>query len=292
MSPDVFANNRLSSVLDTGKFVEELLASPESKHIGTHGMTSIIEHLLDEGFKTSSYLTETILDPELGHSSEANKAAFNKAYNTEENFWNWLEGPDNKLLLARFGAAMNGLGNMAPKDGIVEGYAWESLPEGSLVVDVGGGVGSKSLILATHFPHLRFVIQDREPVVRDAVEFWKKNMPDALGSGRVKPQGHNFFEPQPAQQEDVSVFLLCKILHDWPDEYCLTILKHLRVAAGPKTQLVIVDQLMACACDEPSACEIPGAEVPAPPKPLLPNLGRASSLAYNTDLMVCSAKFK
>jgi len=61
VSPDVFANNRLSSVLDTGKFVEELLArlalnlminsnelttvSPESKHIGTHGMTSIIEHL-------------------------------------------------------------------------------------------------------------------------------------------------------------------------------------------------------------------------------------------------------
>ena len=76
---------------------------------------------LDEGFKTSSYLTETILDPELGHSSEANKAAFNKAYNTEEDFWNWLEGPDNKLLLARFGAAMNGLGNMASKDGIVEG---------------------------------------------------------------------------------------------------------------------------------------------------------------------------
>jgi hypothetical protein len=60
VSPDVFANNRLSSVLDTGKSVEELLArlvlsvliygneliivSPESKHIGTLGITSIIEH--------------------------------------------------------------------------------------------------------------------------------------------------------------------------------------------------------------------------------------------------------
>ena len=82
------------------------------------------------------------------------------------------------------------------------------------------------------------------------------------------------------------------MLHDWPDEYCLTILKHLRVAAGPKTKLVIVDQLMECACDEPATHEIPGAEVPAPPKPLLPNLGRASSLAYNIDLMVSSAKFK
>ena len=60
VSPDVFANNRLSSVLDTRKPVEELLAklvpsllayddelriiSPEAKHIGTPGITSIIEH--------------------------------------------------------------------------------------------------------------------------------------------------------------------------------------------------------------------------------------------------------
>ena len=60
VSPDVFANNRLSSTLDTGKSVEELLAklvpsplilmielrtvSPESKHTGTLGITSILEH--------------------------------------------------------------------------------------------------------------------------------------------------------------------------------------------------------------------------------------------------------
>ena len=76
---------------------------------------------LDEGFKSSSYLTETLLDPELGHASEVNKTAFNKALNVDEDFWIWLESPDNRLRLARFGAAMNGLGNMAPKDAILEG---------------------------------------------------------------------------------------------------------------------------------------------------------------------------
>jgi hypothetical protein len=76
---------------------------------------------LDEGFKSSSYLTEVFLDPEFGHAGQANKAAFNKAYNVEEDLWNWLERPDNRLRLARFGASMNGLRNMSSAGAILEG---------------------------------------------------------------------------------------------------------------------------------------------------------------------------
>ena len=78
---------------------------------------------LDEGFKGSSYLTETLLDPGLGHAYESGKTAFNKAHNFEGEMWTWFEAPDNRLRLARFGAAMNGAKNITPADSILEGSA-------------------------------------------------------------------------------------------------------------------------------------------------------------------------
>ena len=54
------------------------------------------------------------------------------------------------------------------------GFDWSSLPHGSLVVDVGGGIGSTSMLLASAFSSttrdegglgLKFVIQDRPVVV-------------------------------------------------------------------------------------------------------------------------------
>ena len=76
---------------------------------------------LDIGFKSSSYLTETLLDAEFGHAYEPNKTAFNKAYNVNEDKWSWLERPENRSYLVQFGAAMNGSKNAFPANAILEG---------------------------------------------------------------------------------------------------------------------------------------------------------------------------
>lgn len=69
------------------------------------------------------------------------------------------------------------------------------------------------------------------------------------------------------------------MFHDWADEYCLTLLKDLDSAADSKIDLVIIEQVIA-------AREIPGAEIPIPPLPLLRNLSLACSQEYLADMVV------
>ena len=48
------------------------------------------------------------------------------------------------------------------------GFDWSSISQDAVVVDVGGGLGAPSMILAKEFPELRIIIQDRQPVVQQA----------------------------------------------------------------------------------------------------------------------------
>lgn len=65
---------------------------------------------------------------------------------------------------ARSGRARTAMNMIDKRDGVslrhlVNGYDWASLPEGSLVVDLGGGHGDAVVAIATKFPHLKFLVQ-------------------------------------------------------------------------------------------------------------------------------------
>jgi hypothetical protein len=62
----------------------------------------------------------------------------------------------------------------------LEGFDWKSLKQDSLVVDVGGGVGSSTLHLIKVYPHLRYVIQDRPKVIADGVKVCLASKRDKL----------------------------------------------------------------------------------------------------------------
>ncbi|PFH49598.1 hypothetical protein AMATHDRAFT_147362 [Amanita thiersii Skay4041] len=376
VAPDVFAINRISSLLDTGKTLDDLrhfekIGRPELKYQDTNGIAAFAGLCTDEIHKSSAYLTEAyLLSPSKGarEAREPTNAPFCFAFNTLERkigFFPWLEGEGgdvgkepkkstpsdgfkspygpggfaspalgplsgskrqnpfasnaesnilqlnnwaaeenpNRFRLERFGKAMSGTSSWEAPGAIFNGFDWHTLPKNSLVVDVGGGIGSTSLLLASAFSSeddglgLKFTIQDRSVVVDIGEKAWKAQSPELLESGAVKFQGmwsvsimHDFFTPQPVK--DAAVFLLRVVLHDWPDDFAHQILLQLRYAANEHTKLLIADFILPHACrDTPCPPEgqnvedrIEGAESAFVPTPLLANCGKASAIAYWMDL--------
>ncbi|EJD43680.1 O-methyltransferase [Auricularia subglabra TFB-10046 SS5] len=290
VAPDVFANNRLSSTLDTGKSLAQLRADPVNKHQGTLGFAALVEHCTDEMFKTSAYMTEVLTDPATAKSEEPDQTPVQRAFRTKLTYWDWMDLPENEHVLKRFGMAMVAAKLVSPPNTILEAFKWDSLPKGATVVDVGGGVGSVTHILAEKYPDLRYVVQDRAKTIEpDARNYWNEHMPEALSSGKVTLEAHDFFAEQPRKSPDV--FILRFIVHDWSDPYASKILKHLRNAAGDKTQLVLLDQIVPYACrhSDTTPTQIPGGETTFAPEPLLANMGSASIHKYYADMQMLIA---
>ncbi|KAJ7434528.1 O-methyltransferase, partial [Mycena galericulata] len=317
VAPDVFALNRVSSLMDTGRPLEELRRDPISKYAADGGAVAAFVGLCtDELHKSSAYLTEAVFPAWNGNGNalaDPTRAPFNHAFGCGGvGYFAWLEGEGwaaaahnpNRFRLERFGRAMAGTGSWEAPGAVLHGFDWGALPRGSVVVDVGGGIGSTSMLLASAFAEegLRFVIQDRAVVVEMGEKAWRDKCPELLDSGAVRFQVHDFFTPQPIT--DAAVFLLRVVLHDWPDAFAQRILLRLREAAAPRTRLVLADWVLPLACvddfgvggggeggeekDGKAGKEkeplVEGAEKMLAPAPLLANLGKASANAYWMDL--------
>ncbi|KAF9460299.1 S-adenosyl-L-methionine-dependent methyltransferase [Collybia nuda] len=297
VTPDVFTHNRISGVLDTGKSINDILRDPESKHDGTNGFVALVEHYLSEGHKGSAYLAENMRDPKTSHSAEVNQAPLQRGLRTDLTYWEWYSQPEQLYHRRRFGIAMAGTLELEPPNFMANVFDWKSLPADSPIVDVGGGVGSSAMAILKAFPDLCAVVQDLSVNTEQAIEFWKKEMPDALDSQRIKLQGlylsniywsltdesravHDFFTPQPIT--NASAFLLRLILHDWPDAQSVKILTHLRKAATPSTRLIILDSIIPYTCDIPNA-KFSEFETRSSGIPGL-SLGAANEMAFTNDI--------
>jgi len=160
-------------------------------------------------------------------------------------------------------------------------FDWAGLPEDSLIVDVGGGVGTVSTTVAAVFPKLRFVVQDRPAVIEDG----KKRFKELSAVGQVTFETHDFFTPNPIKNP--SVFLLKHITHDWSDSYVKKILQQLRDAAGPNTRLVVMDRIIPFACPVPEShavAKIPGLLNPQFPWPL--SVAGPDQLSTKTSILM------
>ncbi|KAG7087939.1 hypothetical protein E1B28_011984 [Marasmius oreades] len=299
VSPDTFTNNRVSTVMDTGKSVAELFRSPETKHDNTNGFPAFLSHQMDEISKAAAYSWEAITDPRYPSITPLEKALLSERDGEvgvkpadSSSFFDFLQRPEQAHRHRRFAIAMEGMAAIQPLDCLSRAYNWDSLPENALVVDVGGGVGTISLELAKQFPKLKFIVQDLPSFIEKGKALWAERQPETLESGRAILQAHDFFTPQP--QENASIFLLRHVIHNWSDEDCIKILSLLRRAARDDTTLLILEIIMPYACRKESSddtsknTEIPGATAEEAPVPLLPNFGAGNEFAHVLDMTMFS----
>jgi len=143
------------------------------------GIGAVICHFAQEGMRVGSYSTDAILRPN-GPTDHGCSRAFNG-----DDFWTFLAREENERYRKRFACAMQVVGKaVARGEGVVTGklipravsnitntipffigFPWKDLPEGSTIVDVGGGKGQVSKAIAEAVPHLKFVVQDRPEVI-------------------------------------------------------------------------------------------------------------------------------
>jgi len=220
--------------------------------------------------------------PQLRHSHSPFHTSLQLAYNTDLHVWDHVaaRGPEVVRISA---GAMQAHGDIQV-NGIMHDYPWASL-DGKTLIDIGGGTGSFTVSLAKKFPNLKYVVQDRSEVVPFARENVKAEVPQQYADGRIIIEAHDFFSPQP-QTGDDKVYAFRWIIHDWPDEKAIEILRSVAQAASPQARVLIIDAII-----DPGAVKSTGETVEQslatldnaatyrriPPPPFLPsNFGDAA----------------
>ncbi len=144
---------------------------------------------MDEVFKAAAYAWEAYSDTKIAHSGEPDETALAKALGFKETVWSYFSRPEEQFRRTRFGIGMRGVAAFQPADAVLNcmiltfvsknevlklflDYNWKALPAGSLVVDVGGGIGSVTYTIAKNFPDIHFVVQDLPTVIEDGKKVW------------------------------------------------------------------------------------------------------------------------
>ncbi|MCV7088669.1 methyltransferase [Mycobacterium interjectum] len=102
------------------------------------------------------------------------------------------------------------------------------------IVDVGGGHGRLLAAILQTAPDSRGVLFDLPEVVASAPELFRKYGVD----DRVRIEEGSFFDYAP---EGGDAYLLKNVIHDWPEEDALRILKNVRAAARTGARLLLCE---------------------------------------------------
>ncbi|PMD49097.1 S-adenosyl-L-methionine-dependent methyltransferase [Hyaloscypha variabilis F] len=165
--------------------------------------------------------------------TDNSKTALQKAFNTELPGFIWFPtqpqrfGYFQQVMTVQRAGALNWLSAFPFKEELGE------FQGPTVFVDIGGSFGHQCIAVTGAFPELagKIVLQDLPQTLA--------HVPAIEG---VEITVHNFFEPQIVT--GAKFYYLRNILHDWPDDKAVLILKNLIPALGPDSRVLIDDMVL------------------------------------------------
>lgn len=142
----------------------------------------------------------------------------------------WEDLAAHPEIAESFDELMGPAGHGTPDAEVPVSGGWDAV---RTVVDVGGGTGAFLAEILRAHPHLRGTLLDHPgTVARSAPLFAAAGVAD-----RVTTAGQSFFDPLPAGAD---LYLLKKVLNDWPDRETVEILRRCADAARPDGRVVVL----------------------------------------------------
>jgi C-methyltransferase len=117
---------------------------------------------------------------------------------------------------------------------VVAGYDFSPYPT---IVDVGGGHGRLLAAILAATPAVRGVLYDLPQVVDGAQGLLRNHKVD----DRVRVAAGSFFDSVPAGGD---AYVMKSVIHDWPDDMAVEILRNVRAAAGERATVLLVETVI------------------------------------------------
>jgi C-methyltransferase len=145
----------------------------------------------------------------------------------KESFDYFAEQPE---LADLFNRTMTSISELTDES-VVAGYDFSTYPT---IVDVGGGQGPLLASILRAAPASQGVLYDLPAVVSEAPKLLCKN----AVADRVRIEAGSFFDSIPSGGD---AYVLKNIMHDWPDEKAVQILRNVRAAVGPGATVLLIE---------------------------------------------------
>jgi C-methyltransferase len=149
------------------------------------------------------------------------------ALHGKESFDYFAEDPHHADLFNRTMASISELTDAS----VAAGYDFSGF---RTIVDVGGGHGPLLSTILASAPRSAGVLYDIPAVVSDAA----KTLCARDVADRVRIEAGSFFDSVPAGGD---AYVLKNIMHDWPDQKAVQILRNVRAAAGRHATILLVE---------------------------------------------------